>query len=400
MTIQQGATVATPVTEGADLQTRARTVAAIAATHADAVDAQGRFPAEAREAMRTHRLLGAGIPIELGGEGASIRALADVCYTLGRACASTAMIFAMHQTKVACLVRHGRGAPWLDGVMRRIAHEQLLMASSTTEGNNGGNVRSSAAAVEVDAEGVRLDRAATVISYGAEADGIVTVARRSVDAASSDQVLCVFLKADYTLERLSGWETLGMRGTCSNGFRLLAQGGAEQVLKPRYAEIHGQTMTPVSHLLWSSAWTGIAARAVEKAQAFTRTAMRGAGGVAPPGALHYTRAVSGLKQARALIGQGLDRFEAASGDPAALSAMDFQTAITMLKVEVSELALATVMSAMRANGLAGYRQDGEFAIGRHLRDVLSAPVMIHNDRIVANLATATLMAPVAASLRD
>jgi len=32
--------------------------------------------------------------------------------------------------------------------------------------------------------------------------------------------------------------------------------------------------------------------------------------------------------------------------------------------------------------------------------VLSAPIMIHNDRILANLATATLMAPVAASLRD
>ncbi len=400
MTIQQGATTIGPATTAADLQARAQAVAAIAAAHADSVDREGRFPSEAREAMRTHRLLGAAIPIELGGEGASIRALADVCYTLGRACASTAMIFAMHQTKVACLVRHGRGTPWLDGVMRRIAHDQLLMASSTTEGNNGGNVRASAAAVEVDDDGVRLDRAATVISYGAEADGVVTVARRAVDAASSDQVLCVFLKADYTLERLSGWETLGMRGTCSSGFRLLARGGAEQVLEARYADIHGQTMTPVSHILWSSAWTGIAAAAVEKAQAFTRTAMRGAGGATPPGALHYGRAVSTLKQARALICQSLDRFEAAAGDPAALSAMDFQTAITMLKVEVSELAVATVMSAMRANGLAGYRQDGAFTIGRHLRDVLSAPIMIHNDRIVANLTTATLMAPVAASLRD
>lgn len=400
MTIQQGATTIGPVTTAADLQARAQAVAAIAAAHADAVDGQGRFPSEAREAMRTHRLLGAAIPIEFGGEGASIRALADVCYTLGRACASTAMIFAMHQTKVACLVRHGRGDDWQNGVMRRIAHDQLLMASSTTEGNNGGNVRASAAAVEVDDNGVRLDRAATVISYGAEADGIVTVARRAVDAAASDQVLCVFLKEDYKLDRLSGWETLGMRGTCSSGFRLLAQGGAEQVLKARYADIHGQTMTPVSHILWSSAWTGIAAAAVEKAQAFTRTAMRGAGGVAPPGVLHYGRAVSGLKQARALIGQSLDRFEAAADDPAALSAMDFQTSITMLKVEVSELAVSTVMSAMRANGLAGYRQDGAFAIGRHLRDVLSAPIMIHNDRIVANLTTATLMAPVAASLRD
>jgi acyl-CoA dehydrogenase len=36
----------------------------------------------------------------------------------------------MHQTKVACLIRHGRGEPWQDGLLRRIAGEQLLMASS------------------------------------------------------------------------------------------------------------------------------------------------------------------------------------------------------------------------------------------------------------------------------
>ena len=44
-----------------------------------------------------------------------------------------------------------------------------------------------------------------------------------------------------------------------------------------------------------------------------------------------------------------------------------------------------MMSAMRACGLSGYRNDGEFSVGRHLRDVLSAPIMINNDRILANL---------------
>lgn len=400
MTFQQKADLSGHPGDVSDLTARAAAVATVAAAHAEAVDRDARFPAEAVAALRTQRLLGAAIPIELCGEGAAIRTLADVCYRLGRACASTAMIYAMHQTKVACLVRHGRGEPWRDGLMRRVVEEQLLLASSTTEGQGGGNVRASSAAIERDGEAVTLERAATVISYGAQADGIVTVARRNAEAAASDQVLCVFLKEDYALERLSGWETLGMRGTCSAGFRLRARGRPEQILDARYGDIHNQTMTPVSHLLWSSAWAGIAASAVEKAQTFTRTAMRGAGGVAPPGALHYTRAVSSLKQARALISQGLDRFEAASGDPSALAALDFQTAITMLKVEVSELAVAAVSSALRANGLAGYRADGDFSIARALRDILSAPIMIHNDRIVANLATATLMAPVASSIAD
>ena len=385
--------------EASDLAARAAAAAAVAASHAAAVDREARFPAEAVAAFRSQRLLGAAIPIDLGGEGASVRALADICYAIGRSCSSAAMIFAMHQTKVACLVRHGRGDPWREGLLRRIGDAQLLLASSTTEGQGGGNVRSSAAAIEADGEAVVLERAATVISYGAQADGVVTVARRAPDAAASDQVLCVFLKEDYSLERLSGWETLGMRGTCSSGFRLRARGRPEQVLSARYADIHNQTMTPVSHILWSSAWAGIAAGAVEKAQAFTRTAMRGAGGVAPPGAVHYARAVSSLKQARALISQQLDAFEAAAADPSVLSSLDFQTAITMLKVEVSDLAVAAVGGALRANGLAGYREDGDFSVSRSLRDILSAPIMIHNDRILANLATATLMTPVATSLR-
>ncbi len=45
---------------------------------------------------------------------------------------------------------------------------------------------------------------------------------------------------------------------------------------------------------------------------------------------------------------------------------------------------------MRACGLAGYRNDGDFAIGRYLRDILSSPIMINNDRILANAEAAVL----------
>ncbi|MFE1601014.1 acyl-CoA dehydrogenase family protein [Methylobacterium sp. ID0610] len=378
---------------------RALIVAGIAAAHAEAVDRDGRFPAEAIEAAKAQRLMGLTVPVALGGEGASLATAADVCYALGRACASTAMIYAMHLTKVACIVGHGIGQTWQEALLERLCREQLLLASSTTEGQGGGNLRSSAAAIERDGEAIILDRAATVISYGAEADGVVTTARRAPDAAASDQVLAVFLKEDYALERLSGWETLGMRGTRSFGFRLRARGRPEQVLAVAYPTIHAETMTPVSHILWSSAWAGIAAGAVERAQAFVRQAARGAGGQMPPGDAQYGKAASSLRTLRGMIAQGLDRY-AAAGEARALGSLDFQTAITMLKVETSELALATVSSAMRACGLAGYRQDGPFSIGRALRDILSAPIMIHNDRITANLAGTSLLATVPASLRD
>ncbi|WP_426424270.1 acyl-CoA dehydrogenase family protein [Bradyrhizobium genosp. A] len=386
--------------DGSSFRHRTASVAEVAATEAEAVDREARFPRKAIDAARKERLLGAQIPIEFGGDGASISEVTDMCYALGRACASVGMIFAMHQTKIACLVRHGAGSGWHESLMRRVAAEQLLLASSTTEGQNGGNIRFSSAAVERAGAEISLVRDATVISYGAEADGIVTVARRSDSAAGSDQVLLAITRDDYTLEPTLAWETLGMRGTCSAGFKLNFRGAADQIFPVAYERIHALTMTPVAHLCWSSVWAGIAAAAADRAQLFIRKAARGAGGNMPPGAAHFTAAKMTLTKLRAIIAANLQFYEARERDERALSSVDFQSSINLLKVEASELAVAAVMHAMRACGLSGYRNDTDVSIGRHLRDVLSAPIMINNDRILASIGTATLMSAVPESLRD
>ncbi len=116
-------------------------------------------------------------------------------------------------------------------------------------------MRHSAAAVEAQEDGtVALDRDSTVISYGAQADAIVTTARRSADAAGSDQVLVVLLREHYRLDPGQAWDTLGMRGTCSRGFKLHARAAAEQVLPVGYDVIHARTMAPVAHALWGAVW--------------------------------------------------------------------------------------------------------------------------------------------------
>jgi acyl-CoA dehydrogenase len=379
-----------------DIGMRTRAAAAVAADHADAVDLEGRFPAEAFDALRERSLLSIMVPKEFGGEGASTREVADVCYALGRSCASTGMIYAMHQTKLACIIRHGINTPWQQDLMRRVCDKQLLMASSTTEGQNGGNIRSSAAAIERDGGAVTLDRAATCISYGLEADGVVTTARRAADALNSDQVLAVFLKEDYTLEPIVGWNTLGMRGTRSIGFKLKAKGVAEQILPEPYERIHVQTMMPVAHLFWSSVWAGVAAGAVERARLFLRNAARHSDGVLPPGAAHFTTAAMNLRTLRSLISESIRKFDDASETLKAT--IPFQTSMNMLKVEASEAAVSIAMSAMRACGLSGYRNDGDFSISRALRDVLSSPIIINNDRILSNLSASSLLDETPASL--
>ena len=399
----QASTAGTP--EIADAPTagrvaRVQAAASAAAAAASAVDRESRFPKEAFAEIRRQKLLGIMVPKALGGEGASMSDIVDICYRLGRACGSTGLIYAMHQVKLACLVPYTAGQPALERILRRIASEQLLLASSTTEGLAGANIRESEAPVITVGERISLERKATCISYGLEADGIVTTARRAPDAAPSDQVLLVFLKSAYTLEPSVTWDTLGMRGTCSEGYTLRAVGDRGNILPLPYERIHARSMVPTAHLFWGAVWAGIAAAAVTRARDFIRAASRHSGGRLPPGAAHLTTASASLQTLLGLLSSATRRFELALQDPDSLQSLEFQTMITMTKVEASELAVTTVLRSLRACGLAGYRNDSPFAMGRFLRDVLSSPIMINNDRILAGADPAVLMseAPTALSL--
>jgi len=381
-----------------DLRSRAAIAAAAAAKSADAVDRDGRFPEEAFVAARAQLLLSMQVPVELGGEGASVSDAVNLCYILGQSCASTAMIFAMHQIMVAILVRHARSSSWCERLLGRIAADQLLLASSTTEGQGGGDLRASVCAVERTGSRIELEKRATVVSYGAQADAILTTARRSRDTPPTDQVLVALLREDYQLEPIAGWNTLGMRGTCSPGFILKGHGGIDQILPAPYQDIHAQTMMPVAHLTWSAVWSGLAANAVERARRSIRGATRHAGGQMPSGAAHLTRAIMTLRTLRMIVASAVQRFEAAAA--AELRSLDFQNAMNLLKVNASESAISVVMNALQASGLPGYRNDGEFSVSRHVRDVLSSSIMINNDRILASATAASLLIETPRLLND
>ena len=55
--------------------------------------------------------------------------------------------------------------------------------------------------------------------------------------------------------------------------------------------------------------------------------------------------------------------------------------VNALKSGISDLCLQVVQRLLHVCGFAGYRNDGEHSLSRHLRDLHSAPLMVHNDRI-------------------
>ena len=374
------------------LAQRAQRAAAVAALHADTVDRDGRFPLEAVTALKAERLLGLQIPSQFGGEGAGLREIADVCSTLGQACSSAAMVFAMHHIKVASLVAHGLESAWHCHLMERIAQEQLLVASSTTEAGIGGDLRTSFCAVETNGTVFALGKDASVISYGTQADLILATARRHPEAAGSDQVLVTLFANQISLERRSVWDTLGMRGTCSDGFRLEARDiPVEQILPKPFAEIAAQSMLASSHLLWSSVWFGIANSAVDRARTFVQAEARRQPGQVPPTALRLAEVSNALQAMRSAIVSALRRYEDAHGDADTIGSIGFSVMLNNLKTTASEMAVDIVQRALSIVGLAGYKNGTPFSLGRPLRDVLSAPLMIGNDRILANTAKLLLV---------
>ena len=375
---------------GDELIAAAREAGAVAKRFADAVDQEARFPHEAFEVLREKGLLGAMVPAVLGGSGAPLSTVASICRVLGEMCASTGMVYAMHQIQVACLLEHGAGSPWHQQMLARVASEQLLLASATSAEAIGGALRSSGCAVNVEGDRFHLLKMAPTISYGAHADGILITARRHADASPSDQVLVCALKADYTLQSLNTWDTLGMRGTCSNGFRLEATGQVDQVLPVPFGEIADATMTPVSHILWSALWLGIASDAVSRAKTFFQGQARARPGQLPPSATRVAEAVSMLQMMEARVDMALERQRARHAGASVSAAFALAAEMNGLKTAMSTMALEVVQQALLVCGMAGYKHGTPFSLGRHLRDLWSAPLMINNDRIQTNTANLLL----------
>lgn len=364
-------------------------VAAAAAAAAD-VDAQGRFPQEMLDAAREQLILGAHVPAVHGGLGRSITEICRLVEALGAVCASSAAVIAMHFSQELCLTRHVdlEEDTALSRFTCRVAAEQLLLASSTTEKNIGGDTRTSSCAVVAHDDGsVTVAKSAPVISYGRFADALLVTARRDPEAPASEQSLVVVPREHLSLERTSEWDALGLRGTMSEGFELEGTVSADMVLPVDFATISAQTMLPASHTLWASSWLGLATGAGAVARRFIQKKARSNPGTTPPGALRLAELEVRIQSMIDTVRSSIARFEEAAHDPELATSMHFAIAMNTLKVSTSESVRAIVSEAMVIVGIASYSNTGPFSLARSLRDAMGPSLQVSNDRILNSSAS-------------
>lgn len=195
-----------------DLKQRAAAVGSALAGHAARHDTEGSFVTEAYDALRDAGILKAGVPAELGGDGATIAELTALQRELAHHCGSAALASSMHQHVVAFTAwRYRRGLPGAELTLRRVAEEGILLVS--TGGGDYTHPRGEAVKVDGGYRVTGRKRFASQSSHGT----VMSTMFAYDDPEQGRRVLNVAVPVGSPgVTVADNWDTLGMRGTASN----------------------------------------------------------------------------------------------------------------------------------------------------------------------------------------
>jgi alkylation response protein AidB-like acyl-CoA dehydrogenase len=255
-----------------DLQTAERTsfvdrAAALGpdlARHAEQHDREASFVEEAIGQLRDAGILAMGVPVELGGGGASVRDIAAVQRELAHHCGSTALATSMHQHVVAFTAwRFGRGLPGAEATLRRVAEEGIVLVST----GGADQTRPRGEATKVDG-GFRVSGRKIFCSQSPAGTAMSTMFSYD-DPEQGRRILNMAVPFGEGVTVLDDWDPLGMRGTGSNSVVIEdVFVPEEKVLANRpYGVIDGplQVIFSIAFPIISGAYLGVAEAAYQAA---------------------------------------------------------------------------------------------------------------------------------------
>ena len=193
----------------------ARALAAVFGKRAVGYDETTTFVTENYRDLAENELFSAGIPVELGGGGATHEELCGIVRELGRRCGSTALAFAMHTHVLALNVfKYLRDDEGAARTLAKLAADELVIAGT------GANdwLESSGTAERVEG-GYRVTARKRFVSGCPGADILVTSAVH--ETGEGREVLHFSIPfANDGVRIIETWWTLGMRGTGSHDVAL------------------------------------------------------------------------------------------------------------------------------------------------------------------------------------
>lgn len=339
---------------------RAAGVADVLAANAHRHDGDGTFVTESHAALADAGLLKAAVPVELGGDGATISEIAALQRELAHHCGSTALASAMHQHVVAFTAwRYRRDLPGAEATLRRVAEEGIVLVST----GGGDYTHPRGEAVKVDG-GFRVSgtkRFASQSAYGTVMSTMFTY--DDPDQGKRVLNLAVPIHAEGVTVA-DNWNTLGMRGTASNDILV------EDVFVPEDKVLANRpygVIDPPLQVISQIAFPIVAAVYLGVAE----SAYRGALAAATPRAQDpVVQRQLGLMQQRLQVASwSLDAALALVGDDPAPS-LETYAAVMTAKREVTLAGIEVCDLAMDVAGGAGFFKGS--VVERAYRDIRAA----------------------------
>lgn len=245
-------------------QERANALAAEIEPEAERHDRTGEFVYGPLAKLRQAGFLGAPVPSDLGGGGATHAEVASILRILGRADGATAVTLSMHYHLVCTQVwRHLHGQP-AEGILRRVAAEDLMLVSTGASdwvGSNGTAER---------VEGGYRVTARKAPASGAPVGDVLVTSVRWEGAPDGPQVIHCSIPFSATGVSVDEtWDTIGLRGTGSHTVVLddvFVPDAAVSLVRPadRWHPVWNAVLGTALPLIMS-AYLGIADRALELA---------------------------------------------------------------------------------------------------------------------------------------
>jgi alkylation response protein AidB-like acyl-CoA dehydrogenase len=343
-------------------------VLAIAAKHAERVDADAVFPAEAVNALRASGLLGLVLPREIGGMGAGPVEFTEVVAELSASCGSTAMIYLMHVA--AAVTVAAAPPPGQPDLLAGMASGTLLGTLAFSEKGSRSHFWAPVSTGTADGEGVVVKADKSWVTSAGHAD-VYIASTGSINGASGDVDLYAVPTDTPGLAVSGTFSGMGLRGNASApmsidlripaSYRVGPPGGGFGLMM--------QTVLPWFNLGNAAVSIGLAASA--SAAAVTH--------VAHARLEHLGESLANLPTIRAQIARmGIALAAQKAYLNLAASSVkspddDTLTHVLGVKASANDAALAITESAMRVCGGAAFSK--QLPIERAFRDARAGSVM-------------------------